>query len=163
MTQPVESSPIVRAQGLAVGYASRRILENVNWEIRAGEFWCLLGTNGVGKTTLLRVLLGLLSPLSGRLEFASSIQRGAIGFVPQRGQWNESMPTTVSEFVSLGFVGTGANHGERRQRLTAALATVGGVHFVTFAVAATAGAVVVVFFQGGAGRVASIALISPRM
>lgn len=116
---------ILRAEGLAVGYGSRRILANVDWEVRAGEFWCLLGTNGVGKTTLLRVLLGLLPPLSGRLEFESGIDRGGIAFVPQRGQWNESMPTTVREFVGLGFVGTPVGHSERPRRLAAALTTVG--------------------------------------
>jgi len=116
---------LVRACGLGIGYPGRLVLENVDWDVRAGEFWCLLGTNGVGKTTLLRVILGLLDPVAGRLELDAALGRDRIGFVPQRGHWNEHMPTTVREFVRLGFVGVRVAHEEKKERLASALTTVG--------------------------------------
>lgn len=117
--------PVVRAQDLAIGYGGHRLLEHVDWEVRAGEFWFLLGTNGVGKTTLLRVILGILRPLAGRLEVAADLNRGGTGFVSQRGHWNRHMPTTVREFVQLGFVGTRAERSGRQTDLATALDRVG--------------------------------------
>lgn len=63
------SAMILRARGLAVGYRGRRIrreiLRGINLDMRAGELVCLLGPNGIGKSTLLRTLVGLQPPLAG--------------------------------------------------------------------------------------------------
>jgi ABC-type Mn2+/Zn2+ transport system ATPase subunit len=102
------------------------VLRAVNLEVRAGQFWFLLGPNGSGKTTLLRAIMGQLRPAAGRLELHPMLRdRAAIGFVPQRCEPNPILPTTVREFVSLGLVGIRAEEAERRQRLAWALAHVG--------------------------------------
>ncbi|MDQ1077846.1 ABC transporter ATP-binding protein [Pseudoroseomonas cervicalis] len=57
----------LRIEGLDAGYGAVRVLEDVGLEVRAGETVALLGTNGNGKTTLMRCILGLLKPSRGRI------------------------------------------------------------------------------------------------
>lgn len=119
-------SPLVRAEALGLRYGQRRVLEDVTLSIGRGEFWFLLGPNGEGKTTLLRAILGELSPAEGRLVLDEAVRdRAAVGFVPQRCAPNPILPTTVSEFVGLGLVGVRADRTERRDRLHWALAHAG--------------------------------------
>ncbi len=63
------SATILRARGLAVGYRARRarceVLRGINLDVQGGELVCLLGPNGIGKSTLLRTLVGLQPPLAG--------------------------------------------------------------------------------------------------
>jgi ABC-type Mn2+/Zn2+ transport system ATPase subunit len=124
-TAATVDEPLLRTEDLAVGYGAHRVLEHVSVEIRAGELWFLLGANGAGKTSLLRVILGLLPPQAGRLWLHPTLVGGQIGFVPQQSDWNETMPTTVREFVSLGLVGTAVPRAGRAERLQEALITVG--------------------------------------
>jgi zinc transport system ATP-binding protein len=117
---------IVDVRGLHVVYGGRSVLRGVDLAVHPGEFWFLLGPNGSGKTTLLRAILGLLEPSAGSLERdpeAASADR--IGFVPQILALNPSLPTTVREFVSLGFVGTGVDASERRERFAWAIERAG--------------------------------------
>ena len=57
---------------LEIGYANKKIADQINLSLNTGELVCLLGQNGVGKSTLLRTLANLQEPLSGRLEISSS-------------------------------------------------------------------------------------------
>ena len=113
---------VFKMNGLSVAYGNRTVLKDVNLVVRPGEFWFLLGTNGVGKTTLLMVLLGILDPLQGSLELHPEFaHRGFIGFVPQRCDLNPTLPTTVKEFVLLGLAGIRIDKKERTNRLSWAL------------------------------------------
>ena len=121
-----DGAPVLRLRGLDLGYGPRRVLAGVELDVRPGEVWFLLGPNGSGKTTLLRGILGLLRPSAGVLERHPQLaSRERIGFVPQRDEINPSLPTTVQEFVSLGFVGARLQRGERAERLAWALGQVG--------------------------------------
>ena len=62
--------PSLRITRLAVGHGARPLIENVSFEVAAGEVVALIGPNGSGKTTLLRTIAGQLSPLDGRIELA---------------------------------------------------------------------------------------------
>ncbi|MGE3535909.1 MAG: metal ABC transporter ATP-binding protein [Candidatus Tectimicrobiota bacterium] len=98
---------LVQAVDLALGYAQHSVLHDVQFTLRAGEFWFCLGLNGAGKSTLLRAVLGLLRPQTGTLwrhPQLADFQR--VGFVPQQCGLNPALDTTVREFVSLGTVGT---------------------------------------------------------
>ena len=83
--------PTITASNLSCGYRRQAILSGVDLEVSTGEVLCLLGPNGVGKTTLFRTLLGILSPVSGRVEIGgrerSSLSRRQmaryIAYVPQ--------------------------------------------------------------------------------
>ena len=83
--------PTITARNLSCGYHRHAILSGVDLEVSTGEVLCLLGPNGVGKTTLFRTLLGHLSPVAGRVEIGgrerSSLSRRQmaryIAYVPQ--------------------------------------------------------------------------------
>lgn len=98
----------IEARGLDVGYGERVVLSMVDLDIRAGELLVVAGANGVGKTTLLKVLSGRTPPLRGEvlldgrpLASLSAAERGrGIAFVPQGSQVDWSF--TVRELVALG-------------------------------------------------------------
>jgi ABC-type Mn2+/Zn2+ transport system ATPase subunit len=126
MMQAGEAALLLRARGLELGYGRTSVLSGVDLEVRAGEFWFLIGLNGSGKTTFLKAVLGLLRPRGGRLERHGELaRRERLGFVPQRCDLNPSLPSTVREFVSLGLVAAKAAPAERDERLRWALERVG--------------------------------------
>jgi urea transport system ATP-binding protein len=100
---------MLRFKNLNVFYGTSHIIHDLDLEIRKGETFCLLGRNGVGKTTLLRSLLGITVNTTGTIEFdGSDISRMAtherarrgIGYVPQG---REIVPgLTVIENILLG-------------------------------------------------------------
>ena len=84
--------PMLAAEGLRAGYATGDVLQGVGVEVDAGEIVGVLGRNGVGKSTLIRTLIGLLPARSGRIRFkgqditgepANLRARRGIGYVPQ--------------------------------------------------------------------------------
>lgn len=119
------SECVLRAEGVALGYARHDVVRDVHLEVRRGELWFLLGANGQGKTTFVRALLGLIPPRAGSLwlhpDYAA---RHHTGFVPQRCDLNPAVPTTVHEFVTLGLVGLNVPAAERAERLAWALGKV---------------------------------------
>ena len=102
---------MLQVQQLDVSYGETQILRGVNLEITPGEVVCLMGRNGVGKTTLLKSIMGLLRPSSGRVVFdereltraAPYVRaRAGIGYVPQG---REIFPhLTVLENLQLGLL-----------------------------------------------------------
>ncbi|MFJ3047087.1 ABC transporter ATP-binding protein [Herbaspirillum chlorophenolicum] len=64
----MSSQPLLRIRGLLLEAGDRSLLRNLNLEIHPGEFWCVLGRNGIGKSTLLHALAGLRPPDGGMLE-----------------------------------------------------------------------------------------------
>ncbi|MEW6270108.1 MAG: ATP-binding cassette domain-containing protein [Thermodesulfobacteriota bacterium] len=121
-----EPDVLVEARSLALGYGGRVVLRDVDLAVRRGEFWFLVGRNGSGKSTFLHAVLGMLEPRAGTLSMTPALGgREHVGYVPQHGEMNPSLPTTVREFVSLGLVGLAVPRGERIARLRQALERVG--------------------------------------
>ncbi|ARV59812.1 urea ABC transporter ATP-binding subunit UrtE [Nostocales cyanobacterium HT-58-2] len=101
---------MLKISNLNVYYGESHILRNVDLSVPSGQMICLIGRNGVGKTTLLKTIMGLLKPRSGTIHFADEFinfkspdQRAkmGIGYVPQG---REIMPRlTVKENLLLGL------------------------------------------------------------
>ncbi|HHX96289.1 MAG TPA: metal ABC transporter ATP-binding protein [Clostridia bacterium] len=72
------------------------ILKNINLEIREGEFAVIFGPNGAAKTTLLKIISGLLKPESGLVNLNTS----SLGYLPQKTYLNNSFPATVEEVLT---------------------------------------------------------------
>jgi ABC-type Mn2+/Zn2+ transport system ATPase subunit len=93
--------PLLALRDACFGYGREPVLRAVELELRPGDFLGVAGPNGSGKTTLLRGLLGLLPPLSGRVERRTR----ALGYVPQRDRLDPIFPLSVSEVVDMGAYG----------------------------------------------------------
>ena len=112
----------VDLQGVAFGYRpGQRVLENVDLRIEEGEFVAVAGPNGGGKTTLMRVLLGLERPAAGSaLLFGEPAHRFSrrhlLGYLAQRSELGGDAPATVREVVSVGRLAVSGLFGPLRVR-----------------------------------------------
>jgi zinc transport system ATP-binding protein len=98
----------IRFEETWYSYNSEPVVRDINFSITQGEFAAILGPNGSGKTTMMKLALGLLKPTSGRvLLFGEPAERftdwNRVGYVPQRTQATESrFPASVREVVNFG-------------------------------------------------------------
>jgi zinc/manganese transport system ATP-binding protein len=98
--------PVLEVDNVGLSFSGRRILDGVSFEIHGGEFTGLIGSNGVGKTTLLRIILGLQRPDSGEVRVlgAPLSPRGrSLGYVPQKVVIDPDIPMRARDFVALGL------------------------------------------------------------
>lgn len=97
----------VRFEGVSVSLGARPVLTNVSFEIPAGERTAFVGPNGGGKTTLVRALLGILHPDSGRVVFfegeESEIVRPRIGYLSQRSTLAFDAPLSAVDLVAFSL------------------------------------------------------------
>jgi zinc/manganese transport system ATP-binding protein len=101
-------SELLLVEDIEVAIDGREILTDVNFRIDHGEFTGLIGANGSGKTTLFRVILGLQSPVRGRVTVhgeALSRSNRSIGYVPQKLIFDPDMPIRARDLVTLGIDG----------------------------------------------------------
>ncbi len=101
-----ERGEIIRLEHLNVDFDRKRVLEDVNLSVREGDFIAISGPNGGGKTTLLRVMLRLLKPTTGRVVYlhdGEPVKRLPIGYLPQKSMIDTRFPITVSETVMSGL------------------------------------------------------------
>ena len=102
--------PIIKVNDLTFSYDGVPVLEEVTFSVNAGDYVGIIGPNGGGKTTLLKILLGLLTPKMGTViidGFAAGTKESKleIGYVPQKiAQDTASFPATVYEIVESGRV-----------------------------------------------------------
>ncbi len=120
------ADPLLRVDHATLAYGRNVVLTGVDLQIRPGEFWCFLGPNGEGKTTLIKALLGALRPRIGRIDARPDVfKRQRVSYVPQRLELNDALPTTVTEFVCAGLVGVPTSSQTRTNRLAKVLELVG--------------------------------------
>jgi ABC-type Mn2+/Zn2+ transport system ATPase subunit len=123
---PAARLPIVAGEDLTVAYGRKPVLQKVDIRIHEGDFWCFLGPNGEGKTTLIRTLMGALRPQRGRVYLRPDFARRArVGFVPQECDLNLALPTTVREFILTGTAGQPLDAATRQARLGRVLEVMG--------------------------------------
>lgn len=100
--------PVLSVKDVSFAYAGNPILERISFELKAGEYLGIIGPNGGGKTTLLKLILGLLKPDQGQILLLGeavkhSDNRYRIGYVPQRVMAEGHLfPATVEEVVMSG-------------------------------------------------------------
>jgi len=100
--------PLLAVRNLTFGYGREVVLENVDLDIQPRDFLAIIGPNGGGKTTLLKVMLGLLRPWSGEVIYnlpSGHDPRGRLGYVPQFSTFDKDFPLRVSDMVLMGRLG----------------------------------------------------------
>jgi zinc transport system ATP-binding protein len=102
---------IIEVKNVTFAYNDEYVLKNINLNIHKGDYLGVVGPNGGGKTTLLKIMLGLLKPSSGSVNlFGEDIRNfknwSKIGYVPQKAvNFDSNFPATVYEVVSMGRYG----------------------------------------------------------
>jgi zinc/manganese transport system ATP-binding protein len=99
-------APVLEVEGVGLSFSGRRILDDVSFEVGPGEFTGLIGSNGVGKTTLLRIVLGLQRPDTGQVRVLGdpvSARGRSIGYVPQKVLLDPDVPLRARDLVALGL------------------------------------------------------------
>ncbi|USS88781.1 metal ABC transporter ATP-binding protein [Fructilactobacillus cliffordii] len=94
---------ILATHDLQEQFTEKRVLNNLNFALHRGRFLSIVGENGVGKTTLVRIILGQLKPTHGSVEFFPSRKAIRIGYVPQFRNIDDEYPLSVKNFVALNF------------------------------------------------------------
>ena len=117
-------SPVVSVADLSFAYGHLLVLENINLTIQKGDFLGIIGPNGGGKTTLIKLILGLLKPQQGTINVLGTSPKNArsrVAYVPQHTPEDQEFPITVWEVALQGrlqAVGWGYRYTrEDRQRV----------------------------------------------
>lgn len=96
---------LLTIKDLSLGYDSNIILEGLNFKVDTGDYLCIVGENGTGKTTLMKTLLSLQEAKGGQILFGDGLKQNEIGYLPQQSETQRDFPATVEEIVLSGFVG----------------------------------------------------------
>lgn len=96
---------LIELKGVNASYNGDPVLEDVNLKIKESDFIGVIGPNGGGKTTLLKVILGLIKPVSGEIVFnIDKIRRNMIGYLPQIAEGDNNFPVSVRDVVLSGLM-----------------------------------------------------------
>jgi zinc transport system ATP-binding protein len=110
--------PVIEIERLDFSYDGALALQDVTLAVGRRDFACLVGPNGGGKTTLLKLILGLLVPTAGRVRvFGGTPEhaRSRIGYMPQHAQVDPRFPVTAADVVLMGRVGRAETVGPYRR------------------------------------------------
>ena len=96
---------LITIQNLSLGYDSHAFVENLNLSVNEGDYLCIVGENGSGKTTFMKTLLRLQEPVSGQILMGDGLKKNEIGYLPQQTIVQKDFPASVKEIVLSGCQG----------------------------------------------------------
>lgn len=94
----------LRCENISVGYEDGIVVSDVSFELNRGDYVCIVGENGAGKSSLLKGILGLARIQGGKLEYGDGMSRADAGYLPQQKDYQKNFPATVKEVVMSGFL-----------------------------------------------------------
>lgn len=98
------NQPLIRLTGISAAYDQKKVLENVNLEIAEKDFLGVIGPNGGGKTTLVKIILGLLKPTAGQILFfqeGKEVEEITMGYLPQYNSIDKNFPFPCMKWYCL--------------------------------------------------------------
>jgi len=110
----MDTQPAIKIENVSFAYNGFRVLDSVNLAVYEKDFLSLVGPNAGGKTTLLKLILGLLKPTSGSIQVLGlppAKARSRIGYMPQHSNLDPLFPVSVLDVVLMGRMGNGRRFG----------------------------------------------------
>ncbi|MCU0832941.1 MAG: ATP-binding cassette domain-containing protein [Chromatiaceae bacterium] len=110
---------VIELAGVSFSYGAGLVVEGVDLRVADGEFLGLVGPNAGGKSTLLKLILGLLEPQTGSVRVLGRLPREtrrSLGYVPQYPGFARDFPITAEQVVLMGRLGLGSAIGPYRRR-----------------------------------------------
>lgn len=101
-----QSSRIIQIEHLSAGYEDKQVLNDINLTVYSDDYLGIIGPNGGGKTTLMRLILGLLKPTEGSIKFYKDgyeTREISMGYLPQYSAIDKQFPISVYEVVLSGL------------------------------------------------------------
>ena len=95
----------ITCNDITLAYNGKPVLTNLSFSVSEGEYLCIVGENGTGKSTLIRAILGLFSPAHGEIVFGEGLSRRDVGYLPQQTAVQRDFPASVIEIVLTGLLG----------------------------------------------------------
>lgn len=100
------SDSVITLSNISVCYGRKEILKDLNFTHKKGEIVSIVGPNGGGKTTLLKTIMGMLTPSSGTLSICgltpkAARKKGIIGYLPQQSTYDATFPVTIFQVVAM--------------------------------------------------------------
>lgn len=93
---------LISCENLVLGYDGKIIFKDLSFKVNVGDFLCIIGENGVGKTTLMKCILGISRTMGGTIQFGEGLKQNEIGYIPQQSSAQREFPVTVQEVVLSG-------------------------------------------------------------
>ena len=119
MNDGPRTKPVVELDHVTFAYDGFTVLEDVDMTIQEGDFLSIVGPNGGGKTTILKLILGLVKPAKGKVRVFGSHPENArhrIGYMPQYTSLDPLFPVSVLDVVLMGRLGPGMSFGAYRRK-----------------------------------------------
>ena len=92
----------LRCSDVTLGYEGTAVMEHLSFSVSAGDYLYIVGENGSGKSTLMKAILGLKSPMAGKIETGDGLKPDEIGYLPQQTAVQRDFPASVLEIVRSG-------------------------------------------------------------
>ena len=102
----VQNSKLIEIEHLSAGYDQKQVLQDVNLTVYKDDYLGIIGPNGGGKTTLMRLILGLMKPTEGRIRYYKDgleVKEIRMGYLPQYNSLDKQFPISVYEVVLSGL------------------------------------------------------------
>lgn len=99
-------TPIIKIEHLSAGYEGKEVLHDINLTVCKDDYLGIIGPNGGGKTTLMRLILGLMKPTDGSIRFykgGEEVREISMGYLPQYNHLDKQFPISVYEVVLSGL------------------------------------------------------------
>lgn len=110
----------LKCEDVSFSYENQAVVSNLSFTVNEGDYLCIIGENGTGKSTLMKGMLGLKKPASGRIVLGEGIRQNQIGYVPQQTPAQKDFPASVWEVVLSGCLssrGILPGYGAREKQL----------------------------------------------
>ena len=102
----VQSSKLIEIEHLSAGYDGKQVLNDINLTVYQDDYLGIIGPNGGGKTTLMRLILRLMKPTEGNIRYykdGKEVKEISMGYLPQYNQLDKQFPISVYEVVLSGL------------------------------------------------------------